>query len=254
MANQQRIPRVAVICDSKEIDGHTFQVVYEKYVTAMTQGSDALPLLLPVLREPLDIKDILGAADGLLMTGSRSNIHPDHYDGSQPREGVLLDVQRDATSLALIRAALETELPLLCICRGIQEFNVALGGSLHQHIHEVDGRLRHHEDDNDSLDVQYGPSHKVTLKPNGYLHNLLGEEEIMVNSLHQQCIDRLAENLIVEAWAPDSTIEAVMAPDSNGFNLGVQWHPEWKLSDNPNSLKLFKAFGDAMRDHMRDFG
>jgi len=235
------------MCDSKRIDGHPFQVVYEKYVTAVVDGSEALPLLLPALSKPLDPADILAAVDGVLMTGSRSNVHPGLYDGPPARHGTLLDEQRDATALDLIRAALDRGTPLFCICRGFQELNVALGGTLHQHVHEIEGRGRHHELADDPLDAQYGPAHRVTIRRGGPLHRIVGVVETDVNSLHRQAIDRLADRLEAEAWAEDSTIEGVSVKDAPGFALGVQWHPEWKVTENPVSLRLFGAFGDAMR-------
>ncbi len=240
-------PKVAIVCDAKVIDGHVFQAVYEKYVTAIAQGSDALPLLFPVLPQPLDPREILHGVEGVLMTGSRSNVHPDRYQGPPPRPEVQLDQQRDGTSLALIRAAVEMGRPLLCICRGFQELNVAYGGSLHQHLSEIPGRMCHHENDEDPLDVQYGPAHSVTLREGGVLHGIVGEKEFSVNSLHQQGIDRLADGLTIEAMAPDSTIEAVSVTAADRFALGVQWHPEWKFADNEQSRRLFRAFGAALR-------
>jgi putative glutamine amidotransferase len=174
-------------------------------------------------------------------------VHPGRYAGIAEDESMLLDEQRDATALALVRAALAAGTPLFCICRGFQELNVALGGTLHQELHGLEGRLRHHERNEDPLEVQYGPAHEVRVTPGGLLHRLAGAERFAVNSLHRQGIDRLAARLLPEAWAQDGTVEAVSVEDARAFALGVQWHPEWKVTENPVSLRLFRAFGDAMR-------
>lgn len=247
-------PVVGIPCDVKALGtgGLIFQTAGEKYVRAAAEAADALPLLVPALPAPVPAEEVLAHLDGLLLTGAPSNVHPDHYGGAAPRPGTLLDAQRDATALRLIRAALEIGLPLLGICRGFQELNVALGGTLHQHLHEVEGRFDHREDSAASTEARYGPAHPVRLLPGGVLARLIGRDEIMVNSLHGQGIDRLAERLCVEAVAEDGTIEAVRVTDAPGFAIGVQWHPEWKALDNPASLALFAAFGEAMRRYREE--
>jgi putative glutamine amidotransferase len=165
--------------------------------------------------------------------------------------GVLV-VWARPTTLPLIRRALELGVPLLAICRGIQELNVALGGSLHQHVHEVAGRSDHRSDKSVPLAERYGPAHPITLTPRGILQGLLdGAATVEVNSLHGQAIDRLAPGLAVEALVPDGTIEAVRVVGVRGFALGVQWHPEWRVLDNPISRRLFAAFGAACRARAR---
>ncbi len=215
----------------------------EEYVDAIRGGAGALPLLIPVGDPPLSPDEILARVDGLLFPGSPSNIEPARYGGEGPRTHI--DTERDATALALIRAAIAQDKPLLAICRGFQELNVALGGSLHQHLHEVPGRLDHREDPNAPLEVQYGPAHGVTLAQGGLLAKLTGETAITVNSLHGQGIDRLAPGLAIEATAPDAQIEAVSLR-RRGFVLGVQWHPEWNWSENPVSRAIFAAFGAGL--------
>lgn len=218
----------------------------DEYIVAVRDGAGALPLLIPATDDPLPVEDILAAVDGLLFTGAPSNVAPAQY-GATARPGTELDVRRDATTLPLLRAAIAAGKPLLAICRGFQELNVALGGSLHQHVHEIPGRLDHREPQNaPSRDVEYAPAHPVTLSPDGLLARLSGQAEAMVNSLHHQGIDRLAPGLAVEAVAPDGQIEGVSLPDAKGFVLGVQWHPEWAWAENPLSRAIFKGFGAAL--------
>ena len=233
-----RLVVIGIPCDRRMVGPHPFHMAGEKYIAAIREATGALPLLIPVLDVPIAPAEILSGVDGLLFTGSYSNVAPRLYGGSAPRAGVLQDEHRDATTLPLMRAAIEAGLPSFCICRGFQELNVVLGGSLHQHLGEVQGRANHQ-------DVQYGPAHDVRLTEGGTLAMLLGRDRITVNSLHEQGIDRLAPALAAEAVAEDGTIEAVSLPGAKGFLLGVQWHPEWRWSENPVSRALFGAFGDA---------
>lgn len=227
------------------IGPHPFHAVGEKYVVAVRDGAHALPLLIPVLETPIDIEEVLEAVDGILLTGSPSNVAPKRYGGATPREGALQDERRDATTLPLIRAIVEHGTPLLAVCRGFQELNVAHGGTLHQHVEEVPGRMDHREDKTAPLDVQYAPIHDVTLS--GTLERIAGARTIKVNSLHGQGIDRLGDRLIAEAIAPDGQIEGARVKDARAFALGVQWHPEWRFWENDFSKRLFAAFGEAMR-------
>lgn len=247
-----RLPIVGIVCDRKKIGDHAFHLVGEKYIDAVREGSGALPLLIPVLAPPLDPQAILAGVDGLLFTGSTSNVAPHRYGGPHPRRHTLLDEARDATSIPLMRAAEAAAVPMLCICRGFQELNVAFGGTLHQHLHEVKGFTDHRVGDSkESLEEQYGPVHDVRVAPGGLLAELLPELEagatFPVNSLHGQGIDRLAPTLRVEAEAPDGAIEAVSMDDAPGFLFGVQWHPEWRQAENPISRAIFAAFGDALK-------
>ena len=226
-------------------------MVGEKYVAAIRDGAEALPLLIPVLEPPLAIDALLASADGFLFTGSPSNVSPHHYGGASPREGVLLDRKRDSTTLPLLKAAIESGVPVLCLCRGFQELNVAFGGSLHQHVEEIEGRLDHRENKNANLDVQYGPAHDVRVTDGGLLSRLFGPTSFKVNSLHAQGIDRLAPPLHADAVAPDGTVEAVSMPGTKGFLLGLQWHPEWRWRENETSRAIFAAFGAALRNRAR---
>jgi putative glutamine amidotransferase len=223
--------------------------VGEKYLTAVREGSQALPLLIPVLEPPLDVAALLDSIDGLLFTGSPSNVAPKHYGGPSPREGVLQDEYRDATALPLLKGAIERGMPVLCICRGFQELNVVLGGTLHQHVQEVPGRHDHRSRDDDPLDVQYGPAHPVHVQEGGLLAKMTSAETFSVNSLHSQGIDHLAPRLRAEAVSPDGQIEAVSLPSAKGFLFAVQWHPEWAWSQNSVSRAIYGAFGEALRKH-----
>jgi putative glutamine amidotransferase len=207
----------------------------------------ALPVAIPPVGEAQT--GVLDRIDGLLIPGSPSNVHPSHYGTCESLTPDRHDPARDATTLPLIREAIARGLPVLAICRGIQELNVALGGTLLQNVHEIDGRSDHRGNGNGSIDVAYGPKHVVTLS--GALARIAGADSITVNSLHTQAIDRPGAGLTVDALAEDGTIEAVSALNAPGFVLGVQWHPEWRYADNPVSLAIFRAFGEACRAHQQ---
>lgn len=242
---------VGIPCDHRKVGAHAFHMAGEKYIAAVRDAAGVLPLLIPVLSPPIPTVDILGSVDGLLFTGSPSNVSPKTYGGATPREGVLQDEQRDATTLPLLQAAIEHGMPVLCLCRGFQELNVAMGGTLHQHVHEIEGRTDHREKKDADLETQYGPAHGVEVAEGGLLARLVTTRSFLVNSLHSQGIDRLAVSLHADAIASDATIEAVSMPGAKGFILGLQWHPEWRWAENPVSRAIFAAFGDAVRNFQR---
>jgi putative glutamine amidotransferase len=237
--------RVGIVCDRRLRDGAAVHQANDEYVTAIRDGAGALPLLIPSTDTPLDFDAVLAFVDGLLFTGAPSNVAPSHY-GASLRPGTELDETRDATTLALLRAAIGAGMPLLAICRGFQELNVALGGSLHQHVHEIPGRLDHREPKDMPPEVEYGPAHAIAITQGGLLARLSGMPDAMVNSLHSQGIDRLAPDLTIEALAPDGQIEAVSLPGAKAFALGVQWHPEWAFAGNSLSRAIFTGFGAAL--------
>jgi putative glutamine amidotransferase len=236
---------VGIVCDFESRDGMHSHRAGDEYAVAI-RGIGALPLLIPVTRPPLESAALLSRLDGLLFTGAPSNVAPAHYAGKALRPGTLLDEARDLTSLALLKAAIAAGIPTLCICRGFQELNVALGGTLDGHVHERPGALDHREDENTSLEAQYAPAHAVSIATGGILAGLLGSKHVTVNSLHSQGIARLAPDLFAEARAPDGLIEAVSLPGSKGFLLGVQWHPEWDHDRDPVSRAIFGAFRQAL--------
>jgi putative glutamine amidotransferase len=242
-------PVIGVPACRRILDIHPFHIVGEKYLQALIDGADALPLVIPVMADHLDIEDILAQVDGVFLTGSPSNVEPHHYAGDPSETGTLHDPHRDAATLPLTRRALAAGVPLLAVCRGYQEVTVALGGTLHQKVHEVAGYHMHKENPDDPLDVQYGPSHEVNLVEGGVLHKLAGTSKIMVNSLHSQGVAKLPEGVTVEAIADDGLIEGFSVDSVPGFSMAVQWHPEWKVTQNEFSLAIFKAFGNACREY-----
>jgi putative glutamine amidotransferase len=246
-----RKPIIGIPADRRLLGSHWFHCVGEKYLTAVAEAADALPLIVPAFGEQLEFEVLLDRCDGVLLTGSPSNVEPHHYDGPASAPGTLHDPQRDATTLPLIPRTVAAGLPLLAICRGFQELNVAYGGTLHQRLHEVPGLLMHKEDASQPLEDQYAPMHEVELTPGGVLARLAGRDRIKVNSLHSQGIDRLGAGLVVEGRAPDGVVEAVRVADAGGFALAVQWHPEWQVLSNEFSTALFAAFGAAARAHAR---
>ncbi len=246
------LPLVGLPTDRKTIGAHPFLAVGEKYVRAVVDGADCVPVLIPNLQPPLPLRRVLEGLDGLLLTGSTSNLEPHHYGDEPSYPGNVHDPARDATNLGLIPLAVEMGVPLLAICRGFQEVNVAFGGSLHQKVHEQPGFMDHREDLDDPLDVQYGPDHPVALSAGGILAGLAGAASVAVNSLHGQGIARLGAGLAVEAIAPDGLVEAFRLDDRSrdaagggNFLLAVQWHPEWRVTENPFYLGIFRAFGAA---------
>ena len=239
-------PSVGLVCDYRRVGMHPFHMAAEDYIVAVRDGAGALPLLIPALDPPLASEDILARVDGLLMSGAASDVSPRLYGGGTPRKGVPLDERRDSTAVPLLQSAIEAGKPVLCICRGFQELNVALGGTLYQQVHEVPGRFDHREKGT-SLDEQFAPAHEVTVAEGGLLARIVPQRRFEVNSLHGQGIDRLAPTLFADAAAPDGQIEAVSMPGAKGFVLGTQWHPEWRWAENDISRAVFASFGKALR-------
>ena len=241
-------PLIGISGCRKHIEPYDYHAVNEKYITAVVEAALGLPLLIPTLGEALDTAALLERLDGLLLTGSPSNVEPHHYDGPDSDPGTLHDPHRDSTILPLIPAALAAGIPTFGICRGFQEMNVAFGGSLHQKVHEQPGLSDHRDDSTQPVDVMYGPAHEVTIAKDGMLKRLAHASSLTVNSLHWQGIERLGQGLIVEATAPDGLVEAFRVQDAPTFALAVQWHPEWQVMENAFSKALFAAFGDACRE------
>jgi putative glutamine amidotransferase len=246
-------PLIGVPCCTGKVNDRLTHWVAEKYLVAISDAAGGMPMPIPALADHLDVADIVSRLDGLMLTGSRSNIEPIRYGGpedpaGEPSEDDPRDVRRDAMTLPLIRAAIAADVPILAICRGCQELNVALGGTLHPRVHELDGRIDHRSR-HIPLEGRYEyVAHPVRLTPDGILAGLCRCGEMTVNSLHWQGIDRLAADLIVEAVAPDGQIEAVRHGTAR-FALGVQWHPEYRVLEIPPSRALFAAWGAACRDY-----
>ena len=238
-------PLIGIPADRRMVGHHPFHMVGEKYARAVIDAAGGAPLLIPALAEELGFDELLERLDGLLFTGSPSNVEPRRYQGTPSAPGTLHDPARDATTLPLIRKAVAAGVPVFGVCRGFQEMNVAFGGTLHQRLHEVPGLLDHRDDETQPLEVQYGPAHDVVLEAGGLLRTLAGTDRIRVNSLHSQGIERLGGELAVEARAPDGLIEAFRVAEARSFALAVQWHPEWQAMSNAFSRALFAAFGKA---------
>lgn len=241
-------PIVAIPADIRQFDGTTWHAVQTQYVKAAIKAADVVPLLVPALEDGIDPDVILDRVDGLLVSGSATNVHPSLYGAEVRESDGPFDPARDATSLPLIRRAIDRGIPLLAICRGIQELNVALGGTLATEIHEQPGIEDHRKPQHPDRDVAYAIRQDVIVAEGSCIARYLGAGRVPVNSLHRQAISKAAPRLQVEALADDGTIEAVSVIDAKGFAVGVQWHPEyWAETDAP-SRALFEAFGDAVRD------
>ncbi len=247
----ERKPLIGIPADRRILGPHPFHCVGEKYVRAVADAADAVPVLIPALGDDVDLDAVLAGVDGILLTGSPSNVEPHHYAGTASEAGTMHDPHRDATTLPMIPRVVESGMPLFAICRGFQEMNVVYGGSLWQKVQEQPGMRDHREDKSAPLEVQYAPAHEVELVQGGILHRLAGADRVMVNSLHAQGVERLGLGLEVEARAPDGLIEGFSVRSSPGFALAVQWHPEWQVIKNPFSRALFAAFGRAARAHAK---
>ena len=243
-------PLVGISCCTKQfgVFGMPNHAASDTYVRAIDHVVGAVPVLMPANGPMADIETLLDRIDGIILTGSRSNVHPDFYDGPPHAEGTWEDPARDEMTLPLIRAAVARGVPLLAICRGFQELNVALGGSLHQRLQDLPDRLDHSAPMQPSAKVRQGKAHGIRITPGGWLHRLAGITEIAVNSLHNQGVDRLAPGLAMEGLAPDGTIEAVrvIGPAAH-YAVGVQWHPEYDWPTDALSRRIFEEFGDAVR-------
>jgi putative glutamine amidotransferase len=233
-------PIVGIPACARLVNGLLRYEALARYAAAVAGGAGAVPIIIPPMGEAQ--LAVLDRLDGLLLSGSPSNVHPSHYAGGESATPEMHDLERDATTLRLIPEAIARGMPVLAICRGIQELNVALGGTLHQLVHEVPDRMDHRAGPG-TIEEKYEPKHLVTLS--GQLARIVGSSKILVNSLHWQAIDVPAPGLVVEAVAPDGTIEAVRVTTARGFAFGVQWHPEWGYADDSASTAIFRAFGDA---------
>jgi len=228
--------------------GHAspYLLLGDKYARALRDCAYAQAMVLPLV-EASEIPHWLDDVDGVMLTGSPSNVHPSHFGETVADDRLPLDRERDALTLALVRACVDKSVPLLGICRGFQEMNVALGGSLLQQVHLTPGKNDHRDPEHEPPEVQYALSHEVHLAPGSLLAQLAGGLRVKVNSLHGQGVGRLADGLQAIAHAEDGLIEAFQVKDAPGFTLGVQWHPEWRCSENPFYASIFNAFANAMR-------
>jgi putative glutamine amidotransferase len=248
-AQALRKPIVLVPCDNRVFDDRPMQVLLQRYSDALRDEAQVLTIPLPCTGKE-DLDAYLALADGIMLTGSPSNVHPSHFGQDVYDAALPLDPARDSITLPLIRRAVSLGLPLLAICRGLQEVNVALGGTLHQAVQTVPGLHDHRGAKgrrDATTDEVYAPAHPVNAVPEGCLAGIIGTDAVLVNSVHGQGIDQLAPALRAEAHAPDGQVEAVSIITHAGFSLAVQWHPEWKPWESASSRQIFAAFGDACR-------
>jgi len=240
---------VGIVGDLRSLDGFAVHMVGDKYARAIAEHADAIPVLIPCCISPDQARALCGRLDGFLFTGSASNIEPHHWNGPADAPGPF-DPARDNFSLNLVRLAIALEKPSLFICRGLQELNVALGGTLHASVADVPGRNNHHAPENGDTDVSYGPFHQVILREDSPLMPAFGATRFLVNSLHYQALDQVSPELVVEGRAPDGTVEVVHVP-AHPFAVGVQWHPEYRPELYPENRSLLRAFGRALRAETR---
>ncbi len=238
-------PIVVIPACTKMVEGHKSDSVRRSYTAAVSEVAELQPVIVPVGPTPPDIGSLLDIADAILLPGSPSNVAPDNYGSEPPVMPDALDQERDGLTLPLIREAVSRKIPIFAICRGLQEVNVALGGTLHQAVHNLEGHRDHRAPADKTVEERFGPAHRISLR--GQLREWIGSDDIIVNSVHGQGLARLADGLKAEAFAEDGLVEAVRGPHDDAFMLGVQWHPEWLAKSNPVSVLLFKRFGAAAR-------
>jgi putative glutamine amidotransferase len=220
-----------------------------QYLRAVREEVGASVLTIPGLPDIDNALELLHAVDGILLTGSFSNIHPSTYGETIGPSAQLYDEQRDAVTLPLIRAAIERGVPIFGICRGMQEFNVALGGTLHQELHEVSGKDDHRPDESLALEAQFEPAHAIEILEGGVLASLIPDRRVLVNTAHAQGVNRLGHGLSVEALSSDGAVEALSVDAASTFAVGVQFHPEWGTQGNKLYSALFAAFRAAVWAH-----
>jgi putative glutamine amidotransferase len=244
-------PLVGISCCTKPfgVFGTPNHAASDTYVRAVDQVVGGVPVLLPASGSACDPDVLLPRLDGVIFTGSRSNVQPCLYGGPAHCEGTPEDPARDAATLPMLRAAVARGVPVLAICRGLQEMNVAFGGTLHQRLQDLPGRLDHSTPMQANAAVRIGKAHIVRVVAGSWLHRVAQAREIPVNSLHNQGIERLGAGLVVEGEAPDGVIEAIRVAAAPGFAVGVQWHPEYDFATDAVSRRIFEAFAAAMLAH-----
>jgi putative glutamine amidotransferase len=253
-----RRPVVGVIANAHRVENRfQTQMVGERNLRAVTDVAGALPLMFAGSPEITDIGALLDVVDGVILTGARANVHPTRFKTEPHERHEPYDIHRDDVALALTEACVARGVPIFGICRGLQEMNVAFGGSLHPEIRDIPGRMNHRMPRLENGEIHPDPTvvfadrHDVHLTSGGTFAKLLGCETIRVNSLHGQGILEPGERVVIEGIAEDGTIEAIRIADATSFALGVQWHAEYDPQRNPINRKLFEAFGEALKAHTR---
>ena len=241
-------PVVGIIANQYQIDNryptHAGGTINS---SAVADVAGCMPLIIPSDPRYVTVPELMQVCDGFLLTGGRPNVHPEEYGEPETEAHGAFDRARDAITLPLVRACLERGQPFLGICRGFQEVNVALGGTLHPEIRDLPGRMNHRMPPDGTLEEKFALRHAVTFTEGGVFHRLMGAQEVMTNTLHGQGICRPGARIVIDGYAPDGTPEAIYVKDAPGFTLSVQWHPEWDAANDPVSRPLFTAFGDAVR-------
>ena len=235
---------IGIIADTGNLHGNRVFFSGERYLQALTDLTDLHPILIPPLGG--NIMSLLDKVDGVMLTGNVSNVHPSRYGQNETEKHPPYDEDRDSTAIPYLNKIIANEIPLIAICRGFQELNVAYGGTLHPAIHEIDGRLDHRRINTDDAAVRYAPRHSVKLTQGGLFESWVGTDEIMVNSLHFQGVEKLGDELEVEAVAEDGTVEGFTVKNAKGFTAAVQWHPEYEPATNKFSKCFYEAFAEAV--------
>jgi len=246
-------PVIAVTADCKDIDPYIWHAAPANYIDAVHRVADGIPLIVPNLGDALELDAMLDRVDGLLLTGSRTNVHPSHYGTAANADHEPFDPSRDSTTIPMINRAIDLGIPVLAICRGIQELNVALGGTLTENFQKNRNIENHDYPFEGPMDERFALSHGLKIKPGSCLATILEkqivDDSVDVNSLHTQALDQLGQRVVVEATSEDGTIEAISVADAPGFVVGVQWHPEYWAETDAASNAILRAFGDAARQY-----
>lgn len=270
MLKNKPLPIIGISCCTQSLaipkfGDVTYHVVYKKYLEAVIEAMECIPVFIPVLgstgkSDRLTVVDgFLDILDGIVLTGAVANVNPARYGVEYREEHGTLDVDRDEMMISLAKGAVERGIPIFGICRGMQELNVAFGGSLLARVHEEDSRFDHRSNPEDDFEDKYKPSHEIVIEKNGVLSEIIFEndnvaQDIFVNSLHSQGIDRVGDGIKVEARALDGTIEAITALEAKSFCLGVQWHPEWWVESNPLNKAIYDSFSIACSKYKNEKG
>lgn len=250
------LPLIGVTGDTLPTGDTTFYKVGDKYILSVVEAANCLAVMIPPIAEKLEMDALLDRLDGIVFTGSPANIEPHHYGAKSHQEESQLDRGRDATNLPLLKKVIDREMPLFCICRGHQELNVIHGGTMHQFIHNIEGNQDHRADESIPFDERYKSSHLIKIQAGGILEKINeGLDDVMVNTVHEQAVDKLGSGLQIEALAEDGVIEAISIEGYQNFMVSVQWHPEHKVAlEVPLNRKLFEAFGEAARKRLASRG
>lgn len=245
-------PVIGIIGNNHALqEGFAVQLGAAMNTTAIAQVAQGLPLIIPADPKAVTVAELLDVCDGFLLTGGRPNVHPEEYGEEETPAHGQFDRDRDAIVLGLVRACVERGQPFLGVCRGFQEVNVAMGGTLYPEIRELPGRMNHRMPPDGTMEEKFALRHKVTFSENGPFEKLLGAREVMTNTLHGQGIKDPGARIVIDGYAPDGTPEAIYVRDAPGFTMSVQWHPEWNAAHDPVSRPLFEAFGAAARNFAR---